>query len=189
MVSDAANAGQDCEAGAHGDKLFAPLLIEDERGALQVSLAGSEPHPRGQRSRMVLFGQSSPCVPLLALHDGQMTLQFDGVALDFLKQFRRSAAMLAPLERRHLYDLERVAGLSVHEYTKVVDLAMPLRDLTFSESYRGQLGCEAENLFGDAVRFSSRVVLARKGSVDKKQIDVAVGGSVAVGCGAEGARV
>jgi hypothetical protein len=97
--------------------------------------------------------------------------------------------MIAPLERRHFYDLERVAGPSVHEFTKVVDLAMPLRDLTLGERDRGQLGREAEELFGDAVRFSSRGILARKGSVDKQKIDVAVGGSVAAGCGAEGARV
>jgi hypothetical protein len=77
----------------------------------------------------------------------------------------------------------------VNKFTKVVDLAMPLRDLTLSESYRGQLGRDTENLFGDAVRFSSRGILARKGSVDKKKIYVAVGVSVAARCGAEGARV
>jgi hypothetical protein len=54
---------------------------------------------------MELFGPSSPCVPLLSLRDGQRALQFDGVPLDFPKQLRRSAAMIAPLERRHFYDL------------------------------------------------------------------------------------
>jgi hypothetical protein len=84
---------------------------------------------RALRAATAWLSRSSSCA-----HQGGLACDLDGVTVDLGEQRSTPPAVIGPLERGHLQDLQRIAGPCGDELVQLRHLADPFRGLP-----RGQL--------------------------------------------------
>jgi hypothetical protein len=105
------NARQDSESGGDVEVLVPVAFVEDKGGDLEVGAGGPQS----------ALGLDCPCIELSAMSawlgkscpcacQGSLACDLDRVAVDLGEQGGAPPTVIGPLERRHLHDLQGVAG-------------------------------------------------------------------------------